>query len=90
MRDLVRPDQTGFMPHASTRLNLRRLHNNLAIGKQDEGLRVIVSLDANKAIDSVEWPYLLTIIAKMGFGPKYIMWIGLLYIKLRARVKLNV
>ena len=29
IRTLVHPDQTGFMPHGSTKLNLRRLHTNI-------------------------------------------------------------
>ena len=87
--DLIHPDLMGFMPHGSTRLNLRWLHNNLTYGAQCKAEKVVVSLDVNKAFDSVEWPYLFAILIKMGFGPKYIKWVKLLYTKPRARIRVN-
>ncbi|XP_073480018.1 uncharacterized protein [Aquarana catesbeiana] len=55
---LIHPDQTGFMPGKNTAFNLRRLYMNLQSQHTEVGSRVVVSLDAAKAFDSVEWRYL--------------------------------
>lgn len=86
---LIHPDQTGFMPGKSTALNLRRLFMNTQAVHEDVGSRVIVSLDAAKAFDSIEWNFLLTTLAGFGFGPHFIQWVRLLYSEPRSRVSVN-
>lgn len=86
---LIQPDQTGFMPGGNTAMNLRRLHNVLGrqhtIGEQ----AAILSLDAKMAFDSVEWNYLLAVLLHMGFGPKFISWVQLLYTNPIAHIVAN-
>lgn len=53
---LIHVDQTGFMPAKGTDINIRRLFLNLSLTHDNAGSRVIASLDAEKALDSVEWP----------------------------------
>ena len=53
------------------------------------GSRAVLSLDAHKALDSVEWPYLLEVLAKFGFGNTFIRWVQLLYSKPTARLRVN-
>lgn len=45
-----------------------------------------MALEAHKAFDSVEWPYLLGVMAKFGFGDK---WVQFLYSKPTARLRVN-
>lgn len=58
IKDLVDVDQTGFMPGKGTDINIRRLYPNLTVPHDNWGSRVIASLDAEKAFDSIEWVYL--------------------------------
>lgn len=57
---LVNIDQTGFMPGMSTDTNLRRLFTHLQLDT-DFPAKVIVSIDIEKAFDSVDWQYMQSI-----------------------------
>lgn len=77
------------MPGKGTDINIRRLYLNLSIPHDNQGSRVIASLDAEKAFDSVEWSYLWEVLSRFGFGPKFLHGIRLLYNSPRARVRTN-
>ena len=58
MAKLVHPDQTGFIPNRHSFNNLRRLFNIMYSTRQLEGDLFILSLDAEKAFDCVEWSHI--------------------------------
>lgn len=87
--DLVHQDQTGFIPQKSTSINIRRLHLNLQLPSDCHGSRAVCSLDAAKAFDSVEWPFLWAVLKKFGFGPAFVSWIRLFYTTPKARLMVN-
>ncbi|XP_040292346.1 zinc finger protein 420-like [Bufo bufo] len=86
---IVHPDQTGFMPGKSTAINIRRLYTSLQIPGEDSGDRAVLTLDAAKAFDSIEWKYLWTVLNCMGFGTQFIRWVQVLYSTPRARIRAN-
>lgn len=86
---LVHHDQTGFMPDKATFFSIRRLYTNIQAVHDNIGTRVVVSLDAAKAFDSVEWPYLWATLEAFGFGADFIGWVKLLYHAPKARVSVN-
>ena len=49
----------------------------------------MLSLDAAKAFDSLEWSYLWKALENFGFGPLFISWVRLLYKEPRAKVRIN-
>lgn len=50
---------------------------------------VLISLDAEKAFDRVEWGYLIYALQSFGFGKSFISWVRLLYKAPLASVRTN-
>ena len=51
--------------------------------------KMVISLDAEKAFDRVEWTYLFSTLRQFGFDEAFISWIKLLYAKPWAGVIIN-
>jgi len=69
--------------------NIRHLLNILFSPPLSTTSEMIISLDAEKAFDHVEWNYLFTLLKKFGFEHNIISWIRLLYSAPSASVKTN-
>lgn len=86
MSTLVHCDQTGFIKGRMTADNVRRLLHivDTAAGKNTPS--VVLSLDAMKAFDKLEWPFLWAVLEKMGFRRNFVHMIKVLYSKSSALV----
>ena len=63
---------------------------NILYGPSPPGeLEVVLSLDAEKAFDRVEWDYPFSTLKIFGFGHKLISWVRLLYTSPLAAVRTN-
>ena len=70
--DLIYKDQTGFIQNRFSFDNIRRLLNVICCAEKINTLVVALALDAEKAFDRLEWPYLFAVLEKMNFGPNLI------------------
>lgn len=70
---IIHTDQTGFIPNRHIYFNLRRLFNILYAKHSTE--TVIISVDAQKAFDQVEWSYMYETLNAFGFCKAFVDWI---------------
>lgn len=89
LNKLVHPDQTGFIPNRHSFHNLRRLFNIIYATDRPQEELAVLALDAEKAFDQVEWPYLFEILKKFKFGQKFISMVKLLYDNPCAQILTN-
>lgn len=86
---IISTDQTGFIKNRHSFFNSQRLLDVLYTPSHDKIPECIVSIDAQKAFDHVEWRYLFLALNKFGFAPMFIGWVKLLYAAPTATVQTN-
>lgn len=87
--DLIDSDQTGFIRGRQTFDNIRRTLHIIQQIKKDHIKATLVSLDAEKAFDCVNWLYLFQVLLRFGFSENSIRIFQSLYFKPEARIKIN-
>ena len=87
--DLVLSDQTGFIRNRHSFSNIQRLFDIIYSPTGSDVPECVISLDAEKAFDRVEWEYLFMALRKFGFGKDFISWVELLYASPLASVNTN-
>uniref|UniRef100_A0A3B3BVU9 Reverse transcriptase domain-containing protein n=1 Tax=Oryzias melastigma TaxID=30732 RepID=A0A3B3BVU9_ORYME len=76
---IIKKDQTGFIKGRSSNHNIRRLLNIINICQAQDIESLVISLDAEKAFDRLEWPYLHYVLHLFDLGETFIRWVKLLY-----------
>lgn len=86
---LINTDQTGFISQRQTHDNIRRTLHIMNHIKKHKIKAALVSLDAEKAFDSVSWSFLYKVLEKFGFNDNFIKTIAMLYKNPTAQIKIN-
>lgn len=86
---LIDEDQTGFVRGRQTQDNIRRSLHTIEHIKKHNLKAVLLSMDAEKAFDSVGWEFLYKVMEKFGFHQNFIRCIKTLYTDPIARIKVN-
>lgn len=86
---LISTDQTGFISQRQTYDNIRCSLHILSHIQEQKPQALLVSLDAEKAFDSVSWRFLYKVLERFGFHQKFINGIDTLYNIPTARIKIN-
>uniref|UniRef100_A0A3P9MGF8 Reverse transcriptase domain-containing protein n=1 Tax=Oryzias latipes TaxID=8090 RepID=A0A3P9MGF8_ORYLA len=86
---LIHKDQTGFIKQRQTQDSIRKVLNIIHQVAQQKQETLVISLDAEKAFDSVRWTFLYKVLGKFGFCKSIIETISGLYNKPTARIKIN-
>uniref|UniRef100_A0AAR2KU71 Reverse transcriptase domain-containing protein n=1 Tax=Pygocentrus nattereri TaxID=42514 RepID=A0AAR2KU71_PYGNA len=87
--NIISSAQNGFIKGRQLFFNTRTLLNVIFTKGSTLTSEVLVSLDAEKAFDRVEWNYLFNVLYKFGFKDNFISWIKLLYSSPKASVCTN-
>lgn len=69
--DIIVVDQTGFILGRNSSNNVRRLLNLIQLSSESKDKSLVISLDAEKAFDRIEWPYLLGVLSKFNLGDNF-------------------
>lgn len=86
---LIKSDQTGFIPCRQGANNIRRTLNIITCAKKNKQASMLISFDAQKAFDTVNWEFLFKTLSGMGFHSKFIRWVTTVYKQPKARVRVN-
>lgn len=87
--NLIHNDQAGFIHQRQTQDNTRHTLHIMNHIQQHTEQAVIISLDAEKAFDSVCWQYLYRVLHKFGFDELIINNIRALYDNPSATLRIN-
>lgn len=86
--NIISSDQTGFIKNKHSFFSIRRLLNIMYTLSQAAS-ECLLSMDAEKAFDRVEWEYLFETLQRFGFGSCFLSWVKLLYACPSAMVLTN-
>ena len=83
-------DQVGFLPGMQGWYNIRRTVNIIRhMNKRKDTNHMIISIDAEKAFDKVQHPFMIKILSKVGIERANLNIIKAIYEKSTANIILN-
>lgn len=88
LASITHDDQNGFVMNRQGFHNVRRVLNIIHANEGSPD-RAILSLDAQRAFDQVQWPYLLEVLKRFGIGEYFCKWIDVLSVDSSALVCTN-
>lgn len=85
MPKLIHPDQSGFVKKRLSADNLRHLLHILN-ASDNLASSAILSVDAEKAFDRLEWPFLWSVLNHMGLRSNFMNMVKTIYANTSASV----
>ena len=86
---LIHEDQTGFVPGRYIGDNLRLLYDIIHYLKEENLQGLLVSIDFEKAFDSVDWGFMEKVLKQFGFGKDIIQWVSAFYKDIKSSIIVN-
>ncbi len=79
IKSLIHKDQTGYVKGRFIGTNARLIQDYFDFCENYQIPGLLVCLDFEKAFDSLEWNFMISVLKKFNFGPKFIKWVEILY-----------
>lgn len=86
---LVSEDQTGFIKGRYIGENIRTILDIIQFLEITNSPGILLTLDFEKAFDSINWGFIISTLKYLNFGHKYISWVKLLYSDISGTVMNN-
>ena len=90
IKKLIHHDEVGLIPRMQGFFNIRKSVNVIHhINKLKGKNHMIISIDAEKAFDKIQHPFMIKTLQKMGIGGTYLNTVKAKYDKPTANIILN-
>ena len=90
IKKLIHQDQVGFVPEMQGLFNIcKSIHVIHHINKLNGKNHMIISIDAEKAFDKIQHPFMIKTLQKMGIEGTYLNIVKAIYDKPTANIILN-
>lgn len=86
---IVDPDQSGFIPNRQCSDNTKRTMHLIDKAQVQQLDAALLSVDAEKAFDGVDWDFLGRTLERFGLGRRFRAWVASCHATPRAHVRLN-
>ncbi len=86
---IIHKDQSGYIKKRYIGSNARLLEDYFEHCESAQIPGILLFLDFEKAFDSVEWNFMISVLEKFNFGKGFINWVKILYTKPIISIKNN-
>ena len=82
--DIIHQNQTGYVKDRFIGETIRFIYDIMDFTAKENIPSLIISIDFQKAFDSVEWKILLKCLEEFNFGPDFIRWVGVFFTDIKS------